>query len=348
MLSNFHFPQLSSHLAKMTPALLLLLGILSTCALAALQPPPDPYLGDIETNYTYERACHHYAVDQSSRIYESGSVRFRMLDVYYHKCLSTIWPECEVVKTTEQFPRFDSHIAFKRNDIIAVDSHSTPTRTAPKRGFFVQDLLARGRCCIIFWNPHEPPTNKSIFYKLKLHNLDALLRARTRYIASATSKYRNLGALRTDKLYLQGGRYHQHNVAIMTFDLLALFIKDCLAKIRSLGGLYRLSIGILDDIQTCLTRYKLHLGAVTPHVARRANPSERIQLLYPFYTPVDPHFILAIHYTSRRMLPTREPCDLTGRTFIAAAFDEDGNTVDATSGKIASFLIISFSSIKIT
>ena len=112
------------HLTKILPLLLASLGILSTCALAALQPPPDPYLGDIETNYTYERACHHYAVDQSSRIYESGSVRFRMLDVYYHKCLSTIWPECEVVKTTEQFPRFDSHIAFKRNDIIAVRQSS--------------------------------------------------------------------------------------------------------------------------------------------------------------------------------------------------------------------------------
>ena len=184
MLSNFHFLQLSSHRTKMTPAYLLLLGILSKCALAALQPPLDPYVGDTQTNYIYERACHHYAVDQSSRIYESGRFVSRMLEVYYHKCLSTIWPRCEVVKMNKYHMAVKSHKTFERKHVLAYNEHSKPVKTAHKRGFLVGNFLDLNRQCLIFWDARKPPTDTLTFYKLKLHDLETLSRLRLVEIAN--------------------------------------------------------------------------------------------------------------------------------------------------------------------
>ena len=63
---------------------------------------------------------------------------------------------------------------------------------------------------------------------------------------------------------------------------------------------------------------------------KRRRPGEHIRLLYPLYTAINPSFPIAIHYVSPAMAPIQYTRDLTCRSFIAAAFDEEKMLLNET------------------
>jgi hypothetical protein len=323
--------------------LLALCALLKSTSSSFLQHPSDPYVSSMRKNYIYERACYHHAMDHSFTRYESDSLNSKLFDSLYPQCLSVIWPRCEVMKGEGMIVMLRSHETFEKNKTIVHQQNLKAAKYAHKRGFFVENLLMPQHRCFIFWDPFEPAIDVSTFYTLNFPDSSTLLMLRSLEIVKTIKRLRERGAESTEQLYLIASVNRRKFQLVMKFEQLADIVKTCLNGLKSIGMLTSVSQGDITPLQKCINQ-SIPKGKVGVMFLKANTPTERIQLLHPFYTPVlsTP---LALQYEPSEMLPMLQTFGVNNRSFIPAAFDKNGNLVEYTAKNIASYLVMGFYSI---
>ena len=218
-----------------------------------------------------------------------------------------------------------------------------PVKYAHKRGFFVEDLLMPQHRCFIFWDPLKPVVDVTTFYKLHLPDLNTLLMLRSIEITKTIKKFRGRGTEPAKQLFLIAPHGPKGLRVVMKFEELSKTVKACLNGLKTIGILSNVSQGDTTSFQKCINQ-SMSKGKVGTLLINATSPTERIQLLHPFYTPVLPT-PLTIHYEPNEMLPMSYTMKPNCRSFIAAAFDKNGNLVEHTAKNIASYLAVGFHSI---
>ena len=325
---------------------LLVLLFLSKRTLASLQHPNNPYIESTHKNYIYERACHHYASEFSTARYEGPQVRSRVFNSLYSKCLDAVWPDCEVESAGDMIVVLDSHKTFEVERKIVYNIARKPIKYAHKRGFFAENLLEPEHRCFIFWDPLEPKTDISTFYNIKFANLQTLFMAHLTMVTKTIKKYRGAGVESPNQLYLKENLPNRKFILVMSYGQLRNVVEACLNKFKKEGLLPTLAQGSVDDLKRLLTE-SLPKTSFTMTVFKKNRSEERIHFLHPLYTVINPPFPIAIAYVPSLVTPITYTRDLTNRSFIAAAFDEVGALLSEPVTNAASYLVISFNSIKL-
>lgn len=325
---------------------LLLLCIFLKHTFASLLHPINLYDDDASKNYLYERACHHYSSELSTARYESPQVRSKVLDSLYLKCLTVIWPNCEVMSANNMIVSLTHYETFENGQVIVHNINRKPVKYAHSRGFFAENLLEPDHRRFIFWDPLAPMTDLHKFDAIKFASVQTLYMTHLTDTAKAIKKFRGAGTESSNHLYLKESLSPDNYSLAMDFETLRKFVKLSIRMIEGSGLLPRLSQGVTSDLHALL-KNSIPNGSVLLTVFKKSSPGEHIRLLYPLYTAINPSFPIAIHYVPLAMAPISYTRDLTCRSFIAAAFDEEGMLLNEPIKEVASYLVVSFNSIKV-
>lgn len=326
---------------------LLLFGLSLKCTFATLIHVADPYNNSSTKNYVYERACHYYATEFSTSRYESRLVSSKVFDSLYLKCLRAIWPNCELLKVTGGAVTLQKYETFGKGEVIIRDIDCEPIKYAHKEGFCTENLLGPVHGNFIFWDPRKPATDLVTFYSIKFATIKTLHLMHMVELAKTIKKFTGVGAEPPDQLYLIQISPNGKDYLGATFENFKGIVKQSLMEVISeIPPLTPIQSSIFDDLLRLLHK-RLPGSAIFLHFRLKHSPSERVHLLYPLGTAINHLFPVALRFEPSKMAPISYSWDINRTSFIAAIFDEMGNLLNEPTKDIDSYLVVSFSSIKL-